>query len=153
MARNKEMLGKVEAEIERLEKEIDGLQRELSAARRIKSMMLGEAVEDAPKPKARNRNVKETVLGLLAEAGENGLTVNQVIDAAILDGKYLDRGSVSSLLSRLKREHVLDLIDGWYRVKNPTSAVVPLRKAGVSSEKRERPGWLEPGLSAKWMAT
>jgi hypothetical protein len=129
MARNKEMLSKVEEEIDRLQKQISGLQHELAAAQRIKAMLAGESAEQA-QPRIKNRNVKDTVLGLLANASETGLTVNEVLEHAESQGKHLDRGSVSSLLSRLKREAVLDLVDGSYRVKNPSAAVVQLRKAG-----------------------
>jgi hypothetical protein len=55
----------------------------------------------------KSRNVKRTVLDLVNEAGKSGITAIEVVARAALRGRTLERASVSSLLSRLKREKTL----------------------------------------------
>lgn len=107
-------------ERERLLAQIEALKNQVVGLERAISVMEGNEyrpVQDTPRN--RSRNVKDTVLGLLAEAGRNGLSVNQVIDFARAKGVDLDRGTVSSLLSRLKRESTLDMKDGQYFIRPP----------------------------------
>lgn len=52
-------------------------------------------------PRPRNQVL---VLELLAEAGERGVTVNEVLEGGSARGMPLARASISSLLSRLKRQ-------------------------------------------------
>lgn len=68
-------------------------------------------------PRSRSRGVKEAVLGIVTKAGDRGLSVNEVLEQAQADGVHLDRGSVSSLLSRLKREGTLTMDEGRYSPK------------------------------------
>jgi hypothetical protein len=44
---------------------------------------------------------------VIHEAGKGGVTAVEVVDRAAAKGRTLDRASVSSLLSRLKREGTL----------------------------------------------
>ncbi len=111
---------KLRDERDRLLREIEALKNQLIATERALSIIDGtEYRPSEPQPRERARNVKDTVLGLLAQAGESGLSVNQVLEAARVKGIELDRGSVSSLLSRLKRESTLDMRDGQYFVRPP----------------------------------
>ena len=119
------MLSQLDEEIETLTKQIEALHNQRLALQRLRAKVTGEDTGADQITKTRSRNVKDTVLGLLASAGEGGLTVNEVLTAAEKRGIHLERGSVSSLLSRLKREQVLDLKDGSYRVKNPSAEVSP----------------------------
>jgi predicted transcriptional regulator of viral defense system len=57
-------------------------------------------------------------------AGSQGINANGVIDNAKSIGVHLDRGSVSSLLSRLKREGVLSMVDGRYFVPTPSPSQI-----------------------------
>ncbi len=107
-------------ERERLLAQIEALKNQVVGLERAISVMEGNEYRPAQDtPRTRTRNVKDTVLGLLAEAGRNGLSVNQVIDFAKAKGIDLDRGTVSSLLSRLKRESTLDMKDGQYSIRPP----------------------------------
>jgi hypothetical protein len=121
MSGRTEKMRKLEAERSRLAKQIEELQLELRGLDRAIAIMKGEIepTEERAASKSRSRNVKETVLSLVQNAGEKGLTVNGVMDAARDMGIHLERGSVSSLLSRMKREHVLGMADGRYFVPSP----------------------------------
>lgn len=118
MARNQgKMRGELDHEIERLTREIDALENQRLALQRLRAKIMGETETAATPTRTRIRNVKDTVLGLLAEAGEKGLSVGEVIESAKARNMHLERGSVSSLLSRLKREGLLDLVGSAYRIK------------------------------------
>ncbi|MGJ0503286.1 MAG: hypothetical protein ACR65X_05960 [Methylocystis sp.] len=107
-------------ETETKRQEYEASRNQLLAIERAIAIVEGtEFKEPVTKTRERARNVKDTVLGMLAEAGERGLSVNQILDIAKNKGIDLDRGSVSSLLSRLKRESTLDMKEGQYFVRPP----------------------------------
>jgi hypothetical protein len=110
-------------ERERLRLQIEALQNQLVGIERAITLMNGgvdPAQPSSSNGRERARNVKDTVLGLLAEAGEAGLTVTKCVEMAQKRGSHLERGTVSSLLSRLKREGILDLKEGFYSVRKPS---------------------------------
>lgn len=76
----------------------------------------------------RQPNVKKTVMGLVHDAASNGITALEVVDRAAGKGRTLDRNSVSSLLSRMKREGTLTFDGERYReaVATPSSPNVSL---------------------------
>jgi hypothetical protein len=116
-----EQMKTLQAEEQRLEREIEGLQIQLAQTRRLMKLLGGEAPDEAP-PAPRRKPpspIKDAVLGLLGEHKEAGLSVNEVIELSQRRGQPLDRASVSSLLSRLKREHVLTADGGKYRIAAP----------------------------------
>jgi hypothetical protein len=108
-------------ERDRLRTQIESLKSELRGIERAIALLSGEDVNGTATPATRGRakNVKDTVLGFLAEAGAPGLSVTKVMEMAQRRGFHVERGSVSSLLSRLKREGVLDLKDGAYTIRRP----------------------------------
>jgi len=56
---------------------------------------------------------------IIEESGTNGVTVGEVLERAAVRGKELDRASVSSLLSRNKREGLLTFDGERYHVASP----------------------------------
>jgi len=123
MSGKKVEMQKLKQERERLARQIEALQNELKGLDRAIALLDG--LEPAAAP-VKARNVKDTVLGLVAAAGQKGLTVHQVLDEAKAKNVLLDRGTVSSLLSRLKRENTLDMSDGSYFVRRaPPPEVTP----------------------------
>ena len=100
-------------------KQIDNLQSELKGLDRAIRLVSGETDTTetaliAVKPRA--RNVKETILTLVAAASPAGASVNDLMDEARMKGVALEKASVSSLLSRLKKEGVLQMDNGKYFV-------------------------------------
>jgi hypothetical protein len=125
----------LEGEEDRLLREIDALQNQLIGVRRAIALLRGDdpervAIGATRKPRS---PIKDAVLGLIDEFKETGLSVNEVIEIAQRRGQELDRGSVSSLLSRLKRERVLDLGGSKYRPVQPGRA--PAEPADVGGPK------------------
>lgn len=119
MAGKKAEMQKLQEERERLARQIEALQNELRGLDRAIALLRGETPADSKSDKIRPRNVKDTVLGLISAAGSKGLTVNQVLEAAVAKNIHLERGTVSSLLSRLKRENTLDMREGSYFIRPP----------------------------------
>lgn len=115
MAGKKAEMQKLREERERLARQIEALQNELKGIDRAIAVLTGEVIQTERSP--RTRNVKDTVIELIASAGTKGLTVNQVLAAARAKNIQLERGTVSSLLSRLKREQTLDMTDGAYFIR------------------------------------
>jgi hypothetical protein len=107
------------AQMEALRSQMEALRNQVVGIDRAIAVLDGTEFKAPDRPRDRTRNVKDTVLGLLASAGQPGLSVNQVLDGAQNKGVRLDRGTVSSLLSRLKRENILDMKDGQYFVRPP----------------------------------
>jgi hypothetical protein len=120
VSRKTEQMKKLIEDRDRLAKQIEALQGELRGMDRAISVMKGEAATpQEPERKPRTRNVKETVLSLVQKAGHLGLNVNELLTVAQQDNIHLERGTVSSLLSRFKRENVLDMKDGRYFLSVP----------------------------------
>ena len=73
---------------------------------------------EIPEPEARGRrsNVKTAILDLLKEVGTTGLNAQTAVEIAARRGINLDRGSVSSLLSRLKKDNVIEYDKERYRL-------------------------------------
>lgn len=74
------------------------------------------------------RNVKRTVMELVQEAGRAGITAAEIVERAASKGRQLAQPSVSSLLSRFKRDGALTF-DGerYYPAGPPTPQEPPLK--------------------------
>ena len=93
------------AEIEAKKHELVGLERAIA--------LLQEGEDSADGLSKRRRTaIKDIVLRLLESHKEAGLTAVEVVEVAKAQGHELERGSVSSLLSRLKKDSVLGLDSG-----------------------------------------
>jgi hypothetical protein len=106
-------IARLEAERARIDGHIAGLREAL----RLHSGESQEPVEAEPRKRQRRGSLKETVLSLLEEVGDKGLTTEQCITIAKSKGIELVPGSVSSLLSRLKTDDILFFDGQVYRLK------------------------------------
>ena len=115
-------------------REIDKLKAQESL---IRDMIREANGEPKVKLRAPRSNVKQTVLDLLEAAGEAGLNATSAVDTAKNSGLTIERGTVSSLLSRLKNEGVVVYDGSVYRLvkykKETSPNVHPLRTSGVFS--------------------
>ena len=118
------------AQIRSLQDQLAGLDRALAILRREDSGAAPKAAARAPKPLVKDakppapRRAKRSggprprnqalVLELLGEAGDNGLSVTDVLAAGASRGTPMARASISSLLSRLKRQGQVESRDGRY---------------------------------------
>ena len=111
------------ANMQKLIAQRDLLLREMEALRnKIAGLELGIALLDPAHSansggQRRNKSTKTIVLDMLLEVGTTGLNATTAVETASRRGVTLDRGSVASLLSRLKRDDVT-LYDGHkYRLR------------------------------------
>ena len=107
MERRDELL----AEMEALKNKIAGIEEAMALLNDEASPVGGD---ESPKKRA---NVKGTILDLLREAGTTGLNANAAVEIGKRRGIGLDRGTVSSLLSRLKRDDVVVYDRDRYKLK------------------------------------
>lgn len=122
----------LEERLDLILREIDKLKAQESL---IRDMMREASGEPKVKPRAQRSNVKQTVLELLEKAGDAGTNAALAVDAAAKAGIALERGTVSSLLSRLKNEGVVTYDGSVYRLLTAKPEGSPnihaLRTSGV----------------------
>lgn len=113
----------LQARLDIVQREIDRIGRELEKARANEALLLdmirerrGEPVPAATRNREPRFNVKRTVLELLGSAGEDGLNAAMAVEVAAKQGKPLERGSVSSVLSRLSKDNVVHYDGKVYRL-------------------------------------
>lgn len=138
----RERLKSFEIKLQELEQKKAFIEGQIATVKEMIGDLKGEPAKKT-RITGRSSSVKSTVLGILEEYGVNGMNAADVVEVALRDkGERLDRGSVSSLLSRLKNSGVADYDGKRYRLKshdqrfrNPDetkteNAVVPLRTSG-----------------------
>jgi hypothetical protein len=110
MARKKVQMQKLIDLRERLQGNIAQHQKAMEA---LQNQLLGVEASiralstDGNAAAPKSRNVKRTVMELVNEAGKLGVTAAEIVERAFAKGRTLERPSVSSLLSRFKREGAL----------------------------------------------
>jgi hypothetical protein len=104
----------VEEAIARKREEIKKLQIELAALEDVLKRASPDALPQ--RKRAPRSNVKNLVLELLEEVGRTGLNAASAVERAERRGERLERGTVSSLLSRLKHDRVVKYDGTVYRL-------------------------------------
>lgn len=107
-------IGQHQRTIEALQNQLLGVDASLKA--------LGTNGGASPPPR---RNVKRTVMEVVQDAGKAGVTSFEVVERAAAKGRQLERGSVSSLLSRFKREGALTFDGERYYPAVPSAPQEP----------------------------
>lgn len=92
-----------------IDNEIRGLERAIA--------LVGADEKPAASGSRGRPQVKTVVLDLLKDVGTTGLDATTAVALANAKGITLDRGSVSSLLSRMKKDDVISYDNGKYRLK------------------------------------
>lgn len=77
-------------------------------------------VEAKATPRTKRGDVKNYLLHLLEAAGTTGLNAVTAVEMAAQKGTDLDRGTISSLLSRFKRDGVVEHDGERYRLRQFT---------------------------------
>ncbi|NAZ36159.1 hypothetical protein [Rubellimicrobium sp. CFH 75288] len=141
MARETKNMKALQSRLDIVRREIDRIGREMEKARAQEALLLDMMREESGKPpaeaskvRARRFNIKTTVLELLERTGDSGLNAAIAVDMAATEGKAIERGSVSSVLSRLKNDGVVQYDGNVYRLiqrRSDDGAVVHLRTSGV----------------------
>lgn len=115
-----EMIAKKREEIKKINIEIAALEEA-----RQRTMGLNEQ----PRKRAARSDVKNLVLQLLEEAGSAGLVASVAVEMAEKRGARLERGTVSSLLSRLKHDKIVRYDGTAYRLEQFWNGGEPNHKA------------------------
>lgn len=120
-----------------MRKRLHEIQREIEKLQAQEALLL-EMLDEAPKPKEAKRavkgSVKNRVLEMLEAQGRSGLNAARAVEISTENGEPLDRGSVSSLLSRLKQDGVVAYDGSNYRLRKfadvAAPTVTPIRTSG-----------------------
>lgn len=124
-----------------LEDRLELVRREMEKLKAQEALLLDMIRVETGEPMIRARaprsNVKLAVLDLLARFQESGLNAAMAVEYAKEAGSNLDRGSVSSLLSRMKNEGVVVYDGAVYRLapskKTSPGVVHHIRTSGAST--------------------
>ena len=103
-----QLIAKKREELRELQMEINGMEKALQH-------ISGSAPQ--PKQRAARSDVKKQVLTLLEKQGKAGLNAATAVEMAAKQGYRLERGTVSSLLSRLKGDRTVSYDGSVYRLK------------------------------------
>jgi hypothetical protein len=131
--------------VKQIEERLDKIRRDIELLRAQEELLVdmireaeGRPPELLSRARAARSTVKKTVLDLLSKVKENG--INATMAVAMAEDEYgvrLERGTVSSLLSRLKHEGVVTYVNEMYRLKEhslveakPAASIHPLRASG-----------------------
>jgi len=106
----------LKADIARLQNQLDGVEMSIRAVN-------GEVSSGRQtRVRAPRSNIKRYLLDLLKEAGAQGLNAAMAVETASKRGEQLERGTVSSLLSRLKGDGVVSYDGSVYRFMTEKAA-------------------------------
>jgi hypothetical protein len=105
-----EQRAKLQNELEALKGKIAGLDMAINIVQKA-------GTKTDLQPVSRRSGVKGFVLDLLRERGADGLNAAVAVEIAAGRGVLMDRGSVSSLLSRLKSDDVVVYENDIYKLK------------------------------------
>lgn len=137
MAPRKQEMQLLVEQRDRLLREIEAIKNKVAGLEMAISLLSGEDHPSAHATEPRRQNVKATVLDLLREVGTTGLNATSAVEIARRRGILLDRGTVSSLLSRLKRDEVVAYDGERYRlpefVRTQSFVIFPKLAGGQSS--------------------
>jgi len=111
-----EMLLRLAEARRRLESEIEAIRNKIQGIELACQVLRGR-VDALERPRAPRGNVKALMIGLLEEAGSDGLNAVTAVNLAAQQGLDLDRNTASSLLSRLKRYGVVHHDGDRYRLR------------------------------------
>jgi hypothetical protein len=114
---------KLREQVQRIESEIRSLQDKRSGLVLAISVLTGQPVpvDNAADTTARRARLplKDIVLRMTEAHSERGIVAADIVEIGKAEGLELDRNSVSSLLSRFKKEGVLTREGGRYRPARP----------------------------------
>jgi len=121
----------IEERLAKKEEDLRVLLAEIAQLKSIIAELRGLPTEQTKKSRSPRSSVKNEVLTLLAQVKHDGLNAALAVEMAQAKGVELDRGSVSSLLSRLKEQGTLDYDGRVYRL---TEFVAPLLSKASAQE-------------------
>ncbi|PTE07441.1 hypothetical protein [Mesorhizobium helmanticense] len=119
----------IQEELTAKEEQLRILQAEINLLRSLLARANGDPDPTVARKRAPRSNVKNLILALLQETGTAGLNAAIAVEMAEKRGQKLERGSASSLLSRLKSDGTITYDNDRYRLK------------GIEPENPNSTGW------------
>lgn len=113
----------IEHQRDQLLREIEALKNKVAGLEMALSLLGNEGAAQLDRSPKQRGGLKQILSDLLREAGTTGLNAATAVEVAQRRGTHLDRQSVSSTLSRMKAEGVVDYNGERYRLIEFTSAV------------------------------
>jgi len=129
MATSKADIQRLHEKRTRLLIQLEALKNQIGGLEMAIAMLSHETGEDSGSPTSGQVSVKAALLDLLKEVGATGLTADSAVEIAARRSVKLHRGSVSSTLSRMKKENVVVYDGKVYRLPEhtrPSFTVLPL---------------------------
>ena len=127
----------IEQQRDRLLAEIEALRNKVAGLEMALSLLGGEDLAMPPKTEKSRGGLKQTLMDMLREAGTSGLNASTAVEIAERRGMHLDRQSVSSTLSRMKADGLVEYSADRYRLTAFSNLreitpmdVIRLREAG-----------------------
>jgi hypothetical protein len=110
---------KLREQVQRIESEIRSLQDKRSGLVLAITVLTGQPVPADTTARRARLPLKDIVLRMTEAHSERGIVAADIVEIGKAEGLELDRNSVSSLLSRFKKEGVLTREGGRYRPARP----------------------------------
>ena len=107
MAKKAEMKRKLLEQRDQILAEIEALRNKVKGLEMAIALVDGDNVIAETSRAPRRSGTKGTILDMLGEVGTTGLNGTSAVEMAARRGVHLDKQSVSSLLSRLKRDKIV----------------------------------------------
>lgn len=119
MAVRKQDMERLIEQRDRLLREIEALRNKVAGIEMAMALLESDSSKNANSPQVTTRRggTKGIVLDLLREVGTTGLNAATAVQIAERRGTRIDRGTVSSLLSRLKRDGIVAYDGDKYRLR------------------------------------
>ncbi|TNC07103.1 hypothetical protein FF100_33570 [Methylobacterium terricola] len=115
--KNEEMKQRLLQERDMLLRKKEAIENQIAGIERAIALISEDGDVEAPPSQGRRVATKGIVLDLLSDVGTTGLNAQSAVDMAANRGIDLDKASVSSLLSRLKKDEVVVYDGDRYRLK------------------------------------
>ncbi|MGO9742621.1 MAG: hypothetical protein ACLPN5_14150 [Roseiarcus sp.] len=130
--KNQEMKDRLLKERDLLLRERDAIENKILGLERAIALIADDHASESGNHGGRRTATKSVILDLLRDVGTTGLNAIAAVDLANARGVTLDKASVSSLLSRLKKDEIVTYDGDKYRLKEFSVAQgsPPMREGG-----------------------
>ncbi len=123
--KNQEMKDRLLKERDLLLRERDAIENKILGLERAIALIADDSGAEAGNHGGRRTATKGVILDLLKDVGTTGLNAIAAVDLANARGITLDKASVSSLLSRLKKDEIVTYDGEKYRLKEFSASPRP----------------------------
>lgn len=117
-------------ERDELKEKFDPMRERLQRLEVAIGALQGKPVNTTDETPRRRRNVRPTVLEVITRAGDHGATVSDIIEEASNMGISLEKSSVSTIVSGMKRAGQVTVDEGKYKIAPEGTEPEPAGRRG-----------------------